>query len=400
MTKNLDASREANNKTLIEDLTKLLQRLEEQAKSGENYSKKLLKFISDILPIDLQRLAKSSAELNATDDIAKSLTALNTIQEQQLQSIKNIIKSRCTNELAEANAIRQLNALYSDLYINNEKPTRFLSFSKTLGKNISIENNKDHLFAKKHTLIHYESNSICTWIPKIGCTNIRYSIPLANGAISTPKDIEWVHNNNNSFSADNKELLKADYTFVFLRNPFNRLVSFFLDKLCHNDPNESDKSYSNAQKIFRASEHTCFQDFVELLWLEPELINADIHTRRQSDFLVYNKYDDYFSLENYSLATKKVYQSTGLKILDTRNMGSGNTTHSFLESADITYETKTSDINTLMKSSKKPNTKNMYSDKMCRMVGILFLPDILLYLKEVENSESEMNYWISKIIYS
>ena len=131
-----------------------------------------------------------------------------------------------------------------------------------------------------------------------------------------------------------------------------------------------------------------------------ELINADIHTRRQSDFLVYNKYDDYFSLENYSLATKKVYQSTGLKILDTRSMGSGNTTHSFLESADITYETNTSDINTLMQSGKKPNTKNMYSDEMCKMVGILFLPDILLYLKEVENSESEMNYWISKIIYS
>ena len=56
-------------------------------------------------------------------------------------------------------------------------------------------------------------------------------------------DIEWIHKNNYSFNASNKELLTANYTFVILRNPFKRLLSFFSDKLCNTGSNTNDKSY-------------------------------------------------------------------------------------------------------------------------------------------------------------
>lgn len=299
---------------------------------------------------------------------------------------------------AEENAASQIKNLYSYLYLQDEAKGRNLSFLKTLGTNVSIENNRDHVFAKEHTLIHLKSNSVCSWIPKVGCSNIRYSIALANGAISSSKDIGWIHANNRSFRAENKELLSANYSYIFLRNPFKRLVSFYLDKLCHEDPNEVDLSYSKAQREFGTSKSTSFQDFINILWEEPGLINKNIHTRRQSDFLIYCKYDDYFSIENFSQAVKTVFDKTGLEIFDTRDINSVRTTFNLEISQQITYQTEASEIKRLILDGKKPSYENMYTDKMCKIVGILFLPDILIYLREIQNSSAEMNHWMSKIM--
>ncbi len=353
MTQKSNSDRETKNKTLIKDIADLIQRQQKE--------------------IDEQR------------------------QELEKRKGENNQKGE-HNQLALANAMRQLKALYAKTYIDKQESKRSLSFSKTIGNDESIEKNEEHLFAKRHTLIHLRSNSVCTWIPKVGCTNMRYSIPFANGAISTPEDIDWIHNNNDSFQASNKELLNANYAFVVLRNPYKRLASFYLDKICHNDPNESDKSYSNAQNVFNTNKSTSFQDFVRILWNNAELINADIHVKRQTDFLVYNQYDDYFCLEDYEKAVSKILNTTGLEVIDTRGMGSGNTTHKHQETAYINYTSKASEIGSLLKGGKKPNIKNMYSDEMCKMVGSLFLPDINLYLDKIKGSEKEMNYWINKTI--
>ena len=340
----------------------------------------------------------NSAKAENKQAIIKDITTLLQRQQREIQKLNTIVDKN--NRLAETNAIIQLKSIYSKIYIETDNPKRYLSFSKTIGNDSSIEKNENHLFAKRHTLLHLKSNSVCTWIPKVGCTNMRYSIPLSNGAISTPADIEWVHNNNDSFAASNKELLNADYTFVILRNPFKRLISFYLDKLCHDDPNESDKSYSVAKQRFHATDSTSFSDFIETLWEDAELINSDIHVRRQTDFLIYNKYDDYFCLENYKPAVERIFEMTGLQIIDTRGMGSGKTTHKHTESSEIDYTTKSSEISKLLKIGKKPIPKNMYSDELCKKVGVLFQADIMLYLDKIKGSEEEMNYWLNKSIQS
>ena len=321
-----------------------------------------------------------------------------------LRDLKKLIQDlehdkRKVNKLAEDIGIRQLSNVYSNMINQSKTKARNLSFSKTLGTETSINDNKNHLLAKAHTLIHLKSNSVCSWIPKVGCSNIRFSIALANGAISSSEDIGWIHGNNASFCADNKELLNADYAFTFLRNPFKRLVSFFLDKLCHDDPNRIDLSYSHAQKIFGTSESTSFKDFVKILEEKPSLIDKDTHTRRQSDFLIYNQYDDYFSLENYSHATQTILSKTGLEIIDTRNINSVKTTYKLEESTEINYNTKASEIKRIMLSGKKPSIKNMYTNEMCKTVGILYLPDILIYIDKVKDPENEMNYWINRAIH-
>ena len=71
------------------------------------------------------------------------------------------------------------------------------------------------------------------------------------GAIARADEIKWIHGNNDCFNATTREALQANYTFVILRNPFKRLLSFFLDKLCHpQKPELSDRSCEYAQKIF------------------------------------------------------------------------------------------------------------------------------------------------------
>ena len=124
-----------------------------------------------------------------------------------------------------------------------------LTLSKSFGNPDKIEKNEDHEFARRHTLVHLKSNSVCTWIPKNSCSSLRYSIALANGAISGIGDIDWIHKNNSSFTASNKELLTANYSFVILRNPFKRLLSFYCDKLCNSGHNENDKSYEVTQSL-------------------------------------------------------------------------------------------------------------------------------------------------------
>ena len=109
-------------------------------------------------------------------------------------------------------------------------------------------------------------------------------------------------------------------------------------------------------------------------------------------------FNGFISLENYGEAIDKIYQKTGLKVVDTRGMGSGKTTHKLTESSNIDYTTKSSEISKLMEIGEKPNIKNMYSDELCRMVGTLYLPDILMYLDKIKGSDQEMSYWMNKTI--
>jgi hypothetical protein len=132
----------------------------------------------------------------------------------------------------------------------------------------------------KHTIF----NSNCKWL------------------ISGYSDIEWIHSNNNSLGASNNELLNANYTFSILRNPFKRLLSYYLDKIVHynnhKEQNENDTSYNHANILFKSDRDPSFQDFVDTLWKKPNLLNNDIHTKKQCDFMVFKKYDDYSHLKN------------------------------------------------------------------------------------------------------
>ena len=294
---------------------------------------------------------------------------------------------------ASESCLRNLN-LRQDSTKNIKEKERSLSFLKTKGNSSNLKTNKDHDFAIKHTSIHYKSNTVCTWIPKNGCSNLRYSIAKENGTITSVEEIEWIHQNNDCFNASTKEALQADYTFVILRNPFKRLLSFFLDKLCHSQEDQSEESYKRAHKAFNFNSNLSYSDFIDHIWENTDSIYDDEHTRPQCDFLLYRNYDQYFALEAIKQANEQIHYKTGIKVEDIRDKNSIFTSKGCERSDQIMHNTPADEISSLLKQSKVPITENMYTNEMAKKVSALYLQDILLYCSEIDDSISEMGYWI------
>jgi hypothetical protein len=85
-----------------------------------------------------------------------------------------------------------------------------------------LAQNAAHQFASQHALSFYAADAVYSFIPKNACSTMRYTLALANGAISGPRHFNWIHTNNLTFRASLAELAKAKYTFVILRDPYRR----------------------------------------------------------------------------------------------------------------------------------------------------------------------------------
>ena len=97
--------------------------------------------------------------------------------------------------------------------------------------NFKLNENEQYNFSLNHMLEIYDLDAICTFIPKNACSTLRYSIAIANGFIQDVADIDWIHQNTQSFIHSKKNAARAKYTFVVLRCPFTRIASCFLDKV-------------------------------------------------------------------------------------------------------------------------------------------------------------------------
>ncbi|MCB4393859.1 sulfotransferase family protein [Synechococcus sp. HB1133] len=326
------------------------------------------------------------------DKTIKELNKLNKILSQEL-------KKRKANDLAINIGRRYAKEIYTLQKTNKESDNssekQQLVFLKLSGKEKDLSENIDHEFARKHTLVHLKSNSICTWIPKNGCSTLRYSIAVANGAISSVDDIDWIHKNNTSFSGSNKELLGAEYAFVVLRNPFKRLLSFYCDKLCNVGKNEYDTSYETAKKALCTDATTTFSDFVENLWENPNLMNKNKHIKQQCDYLIYKRYNDYLALEDFSKTASIIHEKTGLKLQDIRSVNSIYTSYNCTSTEELDYNTPAEIIGQAMNQQKKPMAEKMYSPELIKKVGTLYLSDIMLYQQTITNGGKEMEYWMN-----
>ena len=313
-----------------------------------------------------------------------ALTAAATSQERVTTLMRSIL----------LHGFRELPWFFPDKPANKSAQPNPRRLIKTIGSTQEIHQNEPHSFAANHALYHYASNSIYTFIPKNACTSLRYSLALANGTIGGPDDFHWIHANNQAFAAGTlKELLQAQYTFIFLRNPFTRLASYFLDKLAWQPGFASDLSYEGARRLFpKPTEDLSFRTFVNTLWSHPEKLEQDEHMRPQIDFLVYEDYDDWFSLEDYSEAVRIIKDRIGLEIIDTRALSS-HTSHSLTASTeDGLADRPVRELQEMRRSGYTPSANKLYDEDLAFKVASLYYSDIALYCHRIGKTASMSDY--------
>ena len=116
-----------------------------------------------------------------------------------------------------------------------------------------LASNQAHQFALRHAIRIFGSNAVYTLVPKNGCSTLRLSIALANGCIEEPSRVNWIHANNQSFPATTESAFLADYTFVVVRCPFERLYSAFMDKIVNIDVESWNLFSRTGRRTFRTT---------------------------------------------------------------------------------------------------------------------------------------------------
>lgn len=253
--------------------------------------------------------------------------------------------------------------------------------------NDNISNNAPFQFAKKHALNIYKYKAIYSFIPKNGCTTLRASLATTNGFIEkghlSQKNINWVHNNTYTFSANLDELISCQYKFTVLRCPYDRLVSLFLDKFV--DKTQVAWNFYKQSNNHHDLNYLTFSQFIDYLHGHPKIMNGNIHWRKQNDFLIYTHYDDYFNFDNFKHIEDSLLKKFPIQFVDARNI----THHGRDKLKEINnktyFESSCNELLNLKLNGFIPSTESMLSNKIKQQIDDLYYIDFELIKKTIHN---------------
>jgi hypothetical protein len=241
-----------------------------------------------------------------------------------------------------------------------------------------LEHNPAHQFAAACALQLYRRDAIYTFIPKNACSTMRLSVAVDNCVIPGVEQVEWIHHNNRTFRADLRALVTARYTFVILRCPLSRVVSAFLDRIC-NLTQDAWTFYQLTNRLKEPKDVT-FKDFVRAL-AHPPVRKGDMHWRPQVDFLVYERYDDYFCFEEFTTVAESLKHRIGLEVLDARDR-SRHVLERFELVDDPAASTLSASAILAMKNAGKcPSPRSLLDDEAMKLLTRFYAADIDLYGK-------------------
>lgn len=277
-------------------------------------------------------------------------------------------------DLAAGHDLSWLGLKNAGYQLGNNVKNRFFRYSCSSYE--SLNRNAKHSFAQNYALSIYKSDAVYSFIPKNGCSTLRTSLAYSNGCIKDTSDFNWIHLNNQTFKASLKELVTAEYTFVILRCPFARLASVYLDKIVSRDPNAWLFCDLLSRKV--EPEDITFEYFVKAL-KKQSVLRGNIHWRPQIDFLVYDEYDDYFCLEQFSHATDSLEQKISLKVIDARPLTKHGTDKYALQDDQCYSSASPLEIDAMQRNGICPSHKSLYTDELHRIVAKLYADDLKLY---------------------
>ncbi len=240
---------------------------------------------------------------------------------------------------------------------------------------VALERNIPHQTAAAHALVHYGSGAVYSFIPKNACTTLRLSLAVANGCVTDLEDWTWIHPNNGTFQADLRDLARAPFTFAVLRCPHARLASVFLDKILSRSP--------EYWQLFRAEgdrlDHDAltFRDFVSLV-LQPGRLRSNIHWRPQVDFLVYQDYDAWLSVEQFAAAVPQI-ETQAFAVIDARPLSRHGTDQVRLITEGCFADTPCHELARMRRGGDLPAHAALYDKQLAIRVARAYAEDILIY---------------------
>lgn len=244
-----------------------------------------------------------------------------------------------------------------------------------------LRDNHKHQVAAAHALKIFRSASIYSFIPKNACSTMRLSVAIANCCIRDASGFNWIHKNNATFRAGLDDLVVAKYTFVLLRDPFARLASCFLDKIVSQAPPARRLPDLVGRSIHL--EALTFTNFVELLH-ESGVLTGNIHWRPQTDFLVYDQYDDYFAVEDFATAAATLKERADLEVIDARPMvAHGLDQYRLLPVGFGHSRTSAVEIARLKRNGECPDPRSLFTQEIVDAVARLYADDFALYAEKI-----------------
>ncbi|XWN30029.1 MAG: sulfotransferase family 2 domain-containing protein [Devosia sp.] len=235
--------------------------------------------------------------------------------------------------------------------------------------------NDAHQLAARHALSIYSSNAIYSFIPKNGCTTLRLSLALANGCVASTDEIDWIHRNNETFTATLGELQRAAYSFVVLRCPFRRLVSCYLDKIVGRHWH-----FWILQSAVGAAiepESYTFRTFINLMRNE-RIRKLDPHWGPQRNLLVYETYDDVFDMANFDDVGETLKRKIGFDVVDARKL-SRHGIDSLRKVDELGPDTLPLEILVRRSKGEVPRPRSLYDPELVEIVRECYADDIALF---------------------
>jgi hypothetical protein len=242
-----------------------------------------------------------------------------------------------------------------------------------------ISNNIAFQFAKDHALIHYDSNSVITFIPKNACTSLRASLAIANGFIPSLNYINWIHDNNITMTGSLFDLQRAAYTAIILRCPFERISSAFLDKFVTKQPNSI--LYFEHLNItdFKRNKFS-FKDFLKSLVDNQENLLFDSHWYPQNRFLLYEEYDEYLNLSHSDRINETLKKRCGFEFLSTYSITNNSIKNlTKIKSPESFVNFSHNDIYKMRINGLSPCHSSMFDEEAINLTKEIYKTDIDLY---------------------
>ena len=259
----------------------------------------------------------------------------------------------------------------------------FLNFASR--SNCPLDQNDAHGFARAHAFAFYRQRSLYSFIPKNACSTLRFSLAVANGVLRPEADVDWIHANNPTFVAGQDFIATCDYAFVVLRCPFRRLASCYLDKIVGGERHLRNLMPRWDYRLHRACGRAALSRRVQALSFEDFVMRVtaqdprdmDSHWRPQVDFLLFDRYDDYFAVQRFDIA-RQVLADRGIPVVDTRDR-LGHDTSRLRKVGGAMARVPAQEIRRMKANGCVPEAASLYNDRCIAAVRRAYAEDIALY---------------------